>query len=163
MLRRHSLVIAMMNRDRTTNMLLRDYFDLPRTPTLMATLLARRLGQADLVLALLRLRDQRTRHRHLFGSYVELLVGHPIAVGPRCLLLYPTNTSRPTVVRSKDDRRLTYVCPGNPRAPQTEAALRWCEFKVGRSVGQLLIRGVTQRDIRRALREGWIQVEETVA
>lgn len=156
MLRKHSLVVTMMNRDRATAYLLRDYFSLSKRPTLMASLIERRLGQADLVLALLKLRD---RHRiRLLGAYIELLVGHPILVGPSCLRDYragPTKT-----VRSSDDRRITFVTPGNPRAPMTDAHLRWCEFRVGRSIGQLLVRGVTKRDIRRSIRRGWIAVEE---
>ena|SRR5579859_2084430 len=161
MLRRHALTVAMMNRDRTTAFLLRDYFDLPRDKTLMSCLLERGLGQADLVLALLRLRDQRTAHCHLLGSYVELLVGHPIVVGPRCLLRYAAaNGHAPRVVRSKDDRRIIFVTKDNPRAPKTEAALRWCEFRVGRTIGQLYVRGVTKRDVLRAERMGWIRVEE---
>jgi hypothetical protein len=160
MLKKHSLVVAMMNRDTTTAFLLRDYFDLPRHTTLMSCLLRKQLGQADLVLALLRLRDQRLGNRHLLGAYVELLVGHPITVAPSCLLKYATNTSYPRVVRSKDDRKITYVAPANPRAPTTDAYLRWCEFRVGRSLGQLYVRGVTKRDVRKAVRRGWIRVEE---
>lgn len=160
MLKKHSLVVTMMNRDTNTAFLLRDYFDLPRNQTLMASLLSKQLGQADLVLALLRLRDQRLHDRHLLGAYIELLVGHHITVAPSCLLRYSLASPRPKAVRSRDDRRLTYVVPENPRAPATVAHLRWCEFRVGRTLGQLHVRGVTRRDIRKALRKGWIKVEE---
>jgi hypothetical protein len=158
MMKKHSLVISMMNRDRSTAYLLRDYFDLRRGTTLMASLLQRGLGQADLVLALLRLRDQHRRPRRLLDFYVTMLVGHPIQVGPSCLRDYRSATTR--TVRSRDDRRITFVIPGNPRAASTEAHDRWCEFMVGRTLGQLLVRGVTKRDIRRSLRKGWIKVEE---
>jgi hypothetical protein len=160
MLRKHAHTVAMINRDRRTAYLLRDYFDLPRSTSLMPALLARGLGQADLVLALLRLRDQATPYSRLFRVYVELLVGHPITVGPACLLHYKTNTSTPTIIRAKDDRRLTYVAPANPRQPRTEAHMRWSLFQVGRSISQLRVRGVTKRDIRRAARRGWIRIEE---
>lgn len=161
MLLKHSLTLAMMNRDRRTAFLMRDYFDLPRTKALTPSLLDRGLGQADIVLALLRLRDQRTTYSRVFSSYIELLVGHPIVVGPACLLHYKTNGAKPSVVRSIDDRRIVYVIPDNPRQPKTEAYLRWCEFRVGRTIGQLRVRGIKKRDIRRAVRRGWIKVEET--
>ncbi len=162
MLLRHARTISMINRDRRTAFLLRDYFDLPRGITLVWSLAQRRLGQADLVLALLRLRDQRTSYSGVFSGYIELLVGHPISVGPSCLLRYHQNSSLPTVVRhdSADDRRLTFVQRDNPRQPRTEAHLRWCEFRVGRTVGQLRVRGVKRRDIRRAAAKGWIRLEE---
>jgi hypothetical protein len=160
MLKKHSLVVAMMNRDTTTAFLLRDYFDLPRHTTLMSCLLHKQLGQADLVLALLRLRDRRPRNHRVLGAYIELLVGHPITVAPTCLLRYATNTSHPRVVRSRDERKITFVLGTNPRAPATAAHLRWCEFRVGRSLGQLYVRGVTKRDVRKAVRKGWIKVEE---
>lgn len=160
MLHRHSHTIAMMNRDRVTRYLLCDYFQLRRGATLMSSLCDQGLGQADLVLALLRLRDQcRTPYARIYGCYITLLVGHPITVGPACLLQYRVN-GHPTAIRSTDDRRLTFVLPDNPRQPRTEAHLRWCQFQVGRTVAQLRVRGVTKRDIRRAVRRGWIKLEE---
>ncbi len=160
MLHRHAHTIAMMNRDGRTKLLLRDYFDLSRSMALMPSLLTRGLGQADLVLSLLHLRDQtRTEYRRIFAAYVELLVGHPIVIGPSCLLRYQVNGHQPRVTRSSDDRRLIYVAPGNPRQPGTDAHLRWCEYRVGRTVGQLRIRGVTRRDVRKAVRRGWVQLE----
>ena len=126
----------------------------------MASLIDRGLGQADLVLALLRLRDQRTAYSHTLRVYVELLMGHPIVVGPCCLLRYGHDTPRPRAVRSVDDRRIVHVHSTNPRQPCTPAHLRWCEYRVGRTLGQLYVRGVTRRDVRRALRMGWIKLEE---
>jgi hypothetical protein len=152
-------VIAMINRDRKTSYLLRDYFDLPRSTSLMPALLSRGLGQADLVLALLRLRDQRTPYARIFSAYVELLVGHPIVHGPSCLLK-TMDSGRSKITRSADDRRIVYVCPTNPRQPGTDAHLRWCQYQVGRTLGQLYVRGVRKRDVRRALRKSWIRVEE---
>jgi hypothetical protein len=112
-----------------------------------------------LVLCLLRLRD---RHRGPIARatepHIAALVGHPILVGPACLQSYRTGITR--VVRSKDDRRITYVHPDNPRQPSTEAHLRWCEYRVGRTVGQLLVRGVTKRDVRRAVAKGWVRLED---
>ena len=158
MLRRHAHVIAMIGRDRVTKYLLRDYFQLSRTMALMPALLERGLGQADLVLALLRLRDARDARLRIYGAYIELLVGHPIAVGPCCLLRYRAN-GHPTVTRDRSPR-LVWVNPVNPRQPRTEAHSRWSEFRVGRTVAQLRVRGVTKRDLRRATRKGWIRLEE---
>ena len=139
--------------------LIRDYFDLPLRTALMPALLARGLGQADLVLALLRLRDQ---HAGPLGaaceSHIATLIGHPIVRCPSCLQSYRTGPTR--VVRSKDDRRITYVASANPRQPGTCAHLRWCEYKIGRTLGQLHVRGVTKRDVRCAVARGWVRVEE---
>lgn len=159
MLGRHSHVIAMIGRDRSIKYLVRDYFALSVRQALMPALLGRGLGQADLVLCLLRLRDRH--HLRMINVYVHLLVGRPILIGEPCLLRYATN-GRPTATRSPlaEDRRVIYVQPDNPRQPSTEAHGRWREFKVGRSISQLRIRGVTKRDLRRAVRRGWVRLEE---
>jgi hypothetical protein len=54
------------------------------------------------------------------------------------------------------------VVPGNPRATNTVAYLRWCEYRVGRSTAQLRARGLKPKDIRLAARNGWIKLEELV-
>src|SRR6266404_4838263 len=124
----------MINRDRATKYLLRDYFQLPRTQALMPALIGANLGQADLVLSLLRLRDTcRTPYARIYSCYITLLVGHPIVVGPRCLLAYRTN-GHSTVTRDPAARRITYVAPANPRQPGTPAHARWPDFKVGRTL-----------------------------
>lgn len=153
MLRKHAAIIARINADAQIKAKLLAYFDIPPTPYLTPVLYQRGLGQADLVLALLRCGGLQGR------SYVELLVGRPITVGAPCLLLYRRN-GRPTVSRQPVDRRITFVQAANPRQPNTEASLRWPEFKLGRTVSQLRARGCTKRDIRRATRMGWIVFEE---
>jgi hypothetical protein len=163
MLTQHSHTIAMMNRDKRTAYLLRDYFDLPRHISLLPALLQKGLGQADVVLALLRLRDGRTNYSPIFRSYIELLVGRKLTVGPPCLQGYNVPLPLPERTRSVEDRRITHVHATNPRQPQTEAHLRWSEYKVGRTLAQLHVRGVTKRDIRKAIARGWIKVEEMEA
>ena len=160
MLRKHSHTIAMINRDRTAAYLVRDYFSLRRGTTLMSSLCENKLGQADLVLCLLRLRD--THHYRMLGVYVHLLVGHAIVVGPRCLLQYRCNGApTATVVRSLMDRRIVSVADvPNPRKARTEAYYRWTDFRVGRTPRQLISRGATRRDVKRAMRKGWIVLED---
>lgn len=158
MLHTHYRAVARIHSEPALKYLVRDYFELPKTIALMPAMLARRLGQADLVLCLLRLRDQHWGMRHAFEAHITALIGHPICVGPACLQSYRTGPTR--VVRSQDDRRITYVSPENPRQPNTEAHMRWCEYRVGRTLGQLYVRGVSKRDVRRAVARGWIKVEE---
>jgi hypothetical protein len=166
--KRHLRTVTLMNRDPLTSFLVRDYFDLPRRETLTWCLLSRRLGQADLVLCLLRLRDGRAMrddHHRLLSYYIRRLVGRPILVGEPCLLRYRSNGSAPRTTRptTSADRRLAWVNPTNPRHPGTEAHLRWMEFKPGRTVAQLRARGITRRDLRRAERLGWVRFEEVTA
>lgn len=158
MLLRHYQTVARLAASRDHKYLIRDYFQLPRSTALMPALLDRGLGQADLVLCLLRLRDRHAALRPTLEEHVAQLVGHPICVGPACLRSYRVGPTR--VVRSRDDRRITYVAPENPRQPNTDAHLRWCEYRVGRTIGQLLVRGVARRDVRRAIERGWVKVEE---
>lgn len=165
-LARHFVTVAMMNRDRVTAFLLRDYFDLSRKETLMSALLSRGLGQADLVLSLLRLRDAAPGpdRRRLLSFYVRRLVGRPIQVCPSCLLLYRVNGHAPRASRPlPSDRKIIWVTDTNPRQPGTDAFLRWLEFRPGRTVAQLRARGVTRRDLRRAERRGWVRFEECAA
>ena len=154
----HSSTVGRLAADRHIKYLVRDYFCLPRSIALMPAMLERGLGQADLVLCLLRLRDAHATLRRSLEDHIAQLIGHPICVGPACLRSYRTGPTR--VVRSQDDRRITWVVPDNPRQHGTEAHLRWCEYRIGRTLGQLYVRGVTKRDVRRALRRGWIKLEE---
>jgi len=164
LLSRHCLTVAMLNRDPLTAFLVRDYFDLPRGRTLFASLMDRRLGQADLVLCLLHLRDQQRRERdyhRILSFYVRRLVGRPILVGEPCLLRYKINGHAPSTARPlPSERRLIWVTEVNPRQSGTEAHQRWVEFRPGRTVSQLRARGVTRRDLRRAERKGWVRFEE---
>lgn len=154
MITKHAEVLARIGMDKPLAKELRAYFDLPKRRVLVASLHEKGLGQADLVLFLLRV-GTATARRH-----VEALVGKPILIGPPCLLIYRTN-GKPTVVGSEvpDDRKILWVCPTNPRLTNTEAHLRWKIFRVGRSIAQVKARGATKRDVRRAIRKGWIRVE----
>jgi hypothetical protein len=154
----HYATVAALGRDRALRYLIRDYFSLPKTTALMPALLARRLGQADLVLCLLRLRDGHPVLRESAEGYIEALVGHPITYGLPCLLRYRSNGT-PSVALDRSPR-IAWVSPSNPRLPRTEAFLRWPEYRVGRTEAQLRSRGVTRRDFRRAIRRGWIKLEE---
>lgn len=162
MLHAHYRTVAFINQNQSMKYLIRDYFSLPKWQALMPALIGRGLGQADLVLALLRLRD---RHggptKTACDQHIAALVGHPIVVCPACLRDYRTGPTR--VTKSRDDRRILFTVHDNPRQPGTEAYLRWCEYRVGRSLGQLYVRGVKKRDVRRAISRGWIKVEEMVA
>lgn len=155
MLRKHAAVIAELARDRLLAYHVRTYFCLPHRTAITPAMYQRGLGQADLVLALLRIEHPRAR------EFIEKLIGHPIVIGPSCLLMWRTNGA-PVVQRSVDptDRKIAWVHPTNPRQPGTDAHMRWCQYQVGRTVGQLRTRGVRRRDIRLAARRGWIQFEE---
>ena len=164
---KHARSVAAMGRDQLTSYLVRDYFGLPRGRTMMASLLSAGLGQADLVLCLLRLRDRASPdHGRLLSYYVRRLVGRPIQRGAPCVLHYYVNGHAPRVVRpapTAEDRRVVWVASANPRQPNTSAAARWASFRIGRTVAQLRARGVTKRDIRRAERRGWVRFEEVRA
>ena len=158
MLTLHYRTIARLGRDRTIKYLVRDYFGLPRAPALMPALLRCGLGQADLVLCLLRVRDAHVGLRTAAEAHIAALMGHPIVVGRPCLLGL---RSRVTGPQAKQAPRIAWVAPENPRLPRTEAYLRWCEYRVGRTEAQLRSRGITRRDFRKAVRRGWVRMEAT--
>jgi hypothetical protein len=159
-MKQHKTTITLIQNDALTSYLVRDYFNLPRKEALMSALLSRQLGQADLVLCLLRLRDKSRNDWHrVFTHYINRLVGHPIFIGQPCLLRYRINGQAPTIQRRGGDRRIVWVLPANPRQPFTQAHLRWSEFRVGRSISQLRLRGHKRRDIYHAIEKGWIKVE----
>lgn len=160
-MKQHKTTITLIQNDPLTSFLVRDYFNLPRSEALMSSLLRRNLGQADLVLCLLRLRDKTRNDWHrVFTHYINRLVGHPIFIGQPCLLHYRINGHAPRVIqRSANDRRITWVTPNNPRDPHSQAYLRWTDFRVGRSISQLRIRGHKRRDIYHAIKKEWIKVE----
>ncbi len=154
----HASSIALLSSQRDLKSLIRDYFGLPLRQALMPALLSKGLGQADLVLCLLRLRDMHAYLRERVERFIALLIGHPIVIGPGCLLRYRCNgTPAVTLDRSP---RIVWVTAINPRQPNTDAYLRWPEYRVGRTTAQLKMRGVRPKDIRVARRNGWIRVEE---
>lgn len=156
-LNRHYKTVARLAANHSLKYLVRDYFGLPVATALMPAMLDKGLGQADLVLCLLRIRDAHKTMRHAVEEHITSLIGQAIQACPSCLLHYNPPSK---ITRSPDDRRLVHVTPVNPRQEGTDAHMRWCEYRVGRTIGQLIIRGVTKRDIRRAVRNGWIRVEE---
>ncbi len=160
MLHRHHSTVADLAFDTNLKYLVRDYFNLPARKNLLSAMLDSGLDHADLVLGLLHLRD---RHHPqpvavAAGAFIERLVGHPIAYGTPCLAGYRCGPA----THAKLDRspRLVWVTPTNPRHPGTTAYQRWPEYRVGRSVAQLRIRGVKPKDLRIAQRNGWIKLEE---
>lgn len=154
MLRKHSSTIVMVQNIPQLRAHVQAYFGLEGDFALTPQLYQRGLGQADLVLCLLRSRS------YLARKAIERLIGHPILVGEPCLLKYYQNGA-PTATRPSEglDRRIAYVVPRNPRAPATDAWQRWKLYRVGRTLGQLRVRGINQREIRTALRAGWIRLE----
>ncbi len=161
MLHNQYLLVARLGSNRVFKNLIRDYFTLPIRDALLPAMLARGLGQADLVFCLLHLRDAHPGLRSAAESYITMLVGQPIKIGPSCLQSYRVNGKpRSTLDRSP---RIVHVHHTNPRLPNTEAFLRWPEFKVGRSTAQLRARGLKPKDIRLAARNGWIQLQEQAA
>lgn len=162
MLRKHFATVSLIDQDRHTSYLVRDYFALSHITPLLPACEQRGLFQADLVCALLVLRDQRTTHATVFTDFIEALMGHPIQIGAPCLSQYRAQSLLTRIVRSKDQRRITAVVPHNPRQPQTTPFFQWREYRVGRTLGELMVRGITRRDIRRALKRQWIRVEEVI-
>src|SRR5579859_6321259 len=81
MLHRHHRTIANLSSNPDLKYLIRDYFDLPRWQSLLPAMLARGLGQADLVLCLLRLRDRHRAARCACELHIAALVGRPIVLG----------------------------------------------------------------------------------
>lgn len=118
------------------------------TLPLYEELVTRGLGQADVVLELLRLS---------LLPEVEALIGHPIVRLPaRQTRPWP---EAPRRLPTPDDRRIVSV-GRNPRLPTTPSFQRFKLFRPGVTLGSAVRRGATRKDIREALRSGWIRVEE---
>lgn len=146
--------VAQINRDTVLKSRIRLYFGL-RRGTLSYTLREKGLGHADLVLCLLRLNSPASIH------FAELLVGKPIVYGPSFRLSWPSN-GKPSVFADRTPR-VVYVVDENPRLNKTKAKARFDHFRVGRTLAQLIARGVTRRDIRKAERRGWVKFQEIAA
>lgn len=129
---------------------IRVYFGLGSGP-LIRSIPRAGLGQADVVLALLRIGTRCARR------YVEHIIGRAITVCPSCRLTYPYNRQRPRVSLQPV---ITWVTPNPPLRCSTKIAACYTEFRVGRTREQLLCRGVSRGDIRRAVRRGWITMSE---
>lgn len=122
-------------------------FALPGSEPLYDELHAAGLGQADIVLELLRL--------DLIPE-VESLIGKPIAHLPlRPIKPYPPLPRR---APGPDDRRIKSVVR-NPRLPTTDSFQRFKNFRPGFTLGYAVKRGTTRKDIREALKNNWIELE----
>lgn len=109
-------------------------------------------SQADLVLCLLRVDTTQSL------AAASRLVGRPITYCPPVLV----RRLPPSALRTGDMRRVTRVS-GNPRVAKTDAHRRFAEIRPGRTIAQLISRGVTRRDIREALRRKWMRLENARA
>jgi hypothetical protein len=141
-----------------TEYLLR-YFDLweprgrPPSWRLSHALAEAGVGQADVVLALLRSDQEDFRH------CAEALVGRPIYRAPRTALP-AAPPPRGDSARTGDERRVTRVVGHNPRLPSTPAWHRHRIFRPGMTVRQFLTRGGRRGDVRLAVRRGWVELED---
>lgn len=107
-----------------------------------------RVMQADIAVLLLRANHLRDAEVLTGVRIVRIRSGVPPAVPLR---------PQAKAVRAP---RITWVRPGNPRAEASEAHERYKLFVVGRTLEEFTARGGTRRDIRRALRLGWIKLED---
>lgn len=153
MLRRHLAAIAAIDATPALAYRVRRYFALCDRP-LIAAMPRAGLSQADIVLALLRMGTPRSR------CIVEGLISKPIHIAPACRLTWAYNKQSPTVGTQPV---ITWVTAEAVLRRGTRLALSFPEFKCGRTKSQLLQRGVSNGDIRRALRRGWIRMAGATA
>lgn len=111
----------------------------------------RKISQADLILALLRINTTASLRA------AESIIGKPITHCPPCLVL-----QNPTVAqRGLPEARVVSVAP-NPRHPKSGAYHRYENFRRGLTISQLIIRGVTKRDIRGVIRRKWVTFDRKI-
>ena len=147
-LRKHLQSIALITRIPSLLYRVRRYFALS-SGHLFIALRRRKLGQADLVMCLMSIGTEAARR------VTECLIGRSITIGPACLLKYSHNTEHPTIGRQPV---ITRVSARPKIKARSRLARAFDEFRVGRTREQLLSRGVSRGDIRRAQRRGWIQL-----
>ena len=146
---RYTPAIAFVDRDRAVSRLVRRDLRLcPRRPIIYA-LSERGLGQADLVLSLLRIDTRGSR------ALIERILGSPIRVLPSMYLRWTTSGLKTTT-----SAKIIRIGP-NPARPGSDRARRfdYC-FRAGLTIEAARARGATRRDIRRALRKGVLVVGE---
>ena len=142
----HAASITLVSRDPVLGSAVRRYFNLREDGALLPLLLSRGLGQADLVLCLLRVGGDAARW------HVEIIVGRPILILP-CVRCQP-------LTRAARAARVAWVAPCNPRKPGSRAHAAFGAMRPGATVEALRARGVRTRDITYALRRGLIKMEE---
>jgi hypothetical protein len=103
--------------------------------------------QADVVLALLRADALIPAVR---------LVGRPITLFPPSRKFFPKSV--PHVVSRGPDDRVIRAVARNPHLPTTPAFQRYRALRPGLTLAQAMVRGVRRRDLRRAVRRGWVSV-----
>lgn len=148
MLRRHLSAIAAVTRTPALEYKLRRYFALDSSPLIVSCTRAR-LSQVDLVLALMRINTPRSR------VITSSLIGRPITIGPACRLSWSYNKQDPSI---STQPVVTWVDNTVLLRRGTRLALTYPEFKCGRTLDQLTMRGVSRSDIRRAMKRGWIKM-----
>jgi len=150
MLRKHLQSLALIVRTPALLYRVRRYFNLG-TEHLFVALRRAGLGQADVVLCLLKIGTQRARR------IAEALIGKPITVAPACRFTYSVNGHAPRIGRQPV---ITWVIDEFPVLRMSRLVRCLHEFRVGRTREQLMRRGVTKGDIGRAVRRGWIALAE---
>jgi hypothetical protein len=152
-LARYLPAIAYVDRDPVVSYLVRRDLDLPLGRSMPYALHDHGLGQADLILSLLRINTRGSR------LLIERILGRPIMQCQSVLLQWRSN-GRPQVRRQP---RISHVV-ANPRKPNTDAYRRFeRSFKKHFTIEQCRSRGARQRDVRGALRRGWIRLEEVTS
>jgi hypothetical protein len=150
MLRRHLVAISAITSHPSLAYRVRQYFALGSRP-LLVELSRACLCHADIVLCLIRIGTKHARR------IAESLIGKPITIGPACRFVYPSNRSSPLV---KTQATIARVLENISVRRRTRLFMCMPEFKVGRTREQLLARGVSRGDIRRAVRRGIITMTE---
>lgn len=148
MLRRHLAAIAAISTMPALDYKVRQYFALGSRP-LIIELPRAGLCQADLVLALVRIGTPRSRL--IAGS----LIGKPITTCPSCKLTWSYNKQTPSIGVQPV---VTWVSDEVLLRRGTRLAMTFPEFRCGRTLQQLTMRGVSRGDIRRAMKRGWIKM-----
>lgn len=144
-MKKFKLTLARMNRDLGVSLRVRRYFRMIPGEPLLYAVRRLRLCQADVVLCLLRLGCRRAR------NWIAEFIGHPITVCP------PQRRTHP-ITKDEKKLRIKWVQRSNPRHPNTGAHERFEIFRAGRSIEECIMRGATARDVRSAVRRGWIHV-----
>lgn len=128
-------------------------FQLPRQGSLYFRLVDAGIDHAQATLALLGALDRE-------GA--EILLGHPITIGPPCLEHRFAQIIRK---RTPDEDKIIVALKPNPHvfvhrsAERLETATeRYAKLKVGMSLDQALRRGVTRRDLREWVANGSIKI-----